>query len=137
MSRAIKRIQQGSKKIVNFYGRNLVKGIRKLIISGKDITSAVEKLIADSLEDIDNRLNKLPQEDSEEDFEEEDDDSGNNILVDYCFGEIYGPNYGIRTLLEFEEECEEGVDCAEDIDVNDEEISNPGNITNRESFILF
>ena len=101
MSRAIKRIQQGSKRIVNFYGRNLVNGIRKLIISGKDITASVEKLIADSLEDIDNRLNKLPQEDSEEDFEEEDDDSGNNILVDYCFGEIYGPNYGIRTLLEF------------------------------------
>ena len=94
-------------------------------------------MISDSLEDIDNRLNKLPQEGSEEDFEEEEDDSGNNILVEYCFGEIYGPNYGIRTLLEFEEECEEGVNCAEDMDVNDDENSIPGSTTDRECLILF
>ena len=129
MSRTVKRIQRGFKRVTDFHGRNMVKGIRKIIQSGQDITKSVEQLITDSLEDIDSRLNKLPQEDADEEFEEEND-SENNILIDYCFGQIYGPNYGIRTLLEFEEECEEGVTCAEDIDASDDLNSNSGDISN-------
>ena len=129
MSRTVKRIQRGFKRVTDFHGRNMVKGIRKIIQSGQDITKSVEQLITDSLEDIDNRLNKLPQEDADEEFEEEND-SESNVLIDYCFGQIYGPNYGIRTLLEFEEECEEGVTCAEDIDASDDLNSNSGDISN-------
>ena len=118
MSRAIRRIKKGFTGIVDFHSRNVVKGIRKLIMSGKNIEQAVTELIVDGLEDIDRRLNKLPEQEFAEDVEDEND-SENNILIDYCYGEIYGPNYGIRTLLEYEEECEEGVNCSEDIDPND------------------
>ena len=72
-------------------------------------------VISDALDDINVRLNQ-PKSDSFFDHEKEQDSSEDNILVNYCFGEILGPNYGIRTLLEYEEECVEGETCDEDID---------------------
>ena len=115
MSKTVKRIERGFKFIIDFHVRNVVKGIEKLIRSGEDVRQSVSKLLSDGLDDIDRRLNKLPT-DSEDEFEDEDDFES-NILINYCFGEIYGPNYGIRTLLEYEEECEED-ECSEDIGVD-------------------
>ena len=45
----------------------------------------------------------------EEDLNEEEE----NALLRYCFADIYGPNFGFRTLVEFSEVCEddEGRSC--------------------------
>ena len=45
----------------------------------------------------------------EEDLDEEEE----NALLRYCFADIYGPNFGFRTLVEFSEVCEddEGRSC--------------------------
>ena len=61
---------------------------------------------------------RLENEDDLDDQEETDDEFDTNVLTDFCFGDIYGPNYGIRTFLEFEEECEEGSTCVKDIDID-------------------
>ena len=47
--------------------------------------------------------------DDEEDLDEEEE----NALLRYCFADIYGPNFGFRTLVEFSEVCEddEGRSC--------------------------
>ena len=38
----------------------------------------------------------------------------------YCFEDLYGPNFGFRSLLEYEKECEEDSDigrrCQEGLD---------------------
>ena len=117
MSKTITRIQRGFQKVVNFHTGNLIKGIQKIFKTGNNIHRSIDKLAADGLKDIDNRLNRQQQEFAE-DEEEEDEDVDTNILVDFCFGEIYGKNYGIRTFLEYEEECQEGVTCAPDINVD-------------------
>ena len=58
--------------------------------------------------------------------EDELDDEEENVLLQFCFGELYGPNYGVRTIIEFDEigDCdEEGVDCdsLDEIEVGDEQ----------------
>ena len=120
MSRAIKRIQKGFEKIISFHSYNVIKGARKILKEGKDFGTnfyqSMEKLIVDGLEDIDNRLNRKTTDEIDDDQVEDDDEFDTNVLTDFCFGEIYGPNYGIRTFLEFEEECDEGSTCSEDID---------------------
>ena len=115
MSKTLKRIERGFKSIIDFHVRNVIDGIQKLIRSGKDVKQSVSKLLSDGWEDIDRRLNKPPT-DSEDEFEDEIEFE-NNVLINYCFDEIYGPNYGIRTLLEYEEECEEG-ECSANIGVD-------------------
>ena len=45
--------------------------------------------------------------DDEEDLNEADE----NVLLRYCFVDIYGPNFGFRTLIEVAEVCEEGRIC--------------------------
>ena len=58
------------------------------------------------------------------------DDEEENALLQYCFGDIYGENYGFRTVIEFDEECEEGeVDC--DLNLEDENIRGEEQFTNR------
>ena len=121
MKRVVKRINRGLEKIVQFYSYNVINGARKILQSGKDFNvkfyQSMEKLITDGIEDIDNRLNKKKIDDfMDDDALVEEDDSETNVLTDYCFGDIYGPNYGIRTFIEFEEECEEGSTCIADIE---------------------
>ena len=120
MARTIKRIQKGIEKVMHFHSYNVVKGVRNILKSGKEFSAnfyhSMEKLVIDGLEDIDSRLNRQENDDVSDDQAEDDDETETNILTDYCFGEIYGPNYGIRTLLEFEEECDEGSTCSADID---------------------
>ena len=120
MSRTIKRIQNGVEKVIHFHTSNVIKGVRNILKSGKDFNAnfyhSMEKLVIDGLEDIDSRLNRQETDDISDDQSEDDDEIETNILTEYCFGEIYGPNYGIRTLLEFEEECNEGSTCSADID---------------------
>ena len=43
----------------------------------------------------------------QEDLEQDEE----NALLRYCFADIYGPNFGFRTLVEFNEVCEEGQSC--------------------------
>ena len=68
--------------------------------------------------------------------EEEDLDEGEeNALLRYCFEDIYGPNFGFRTLVEFDEVCEEvtageaptpGVrQCGNDTDILPEDNLSP------------
>ena len=52
-----------------------------------------------------------------------------NVFLEYCFPDIYGPNFGFSTLIEFEDECIIGQSCTDtgesmDIeeDLNDSEI---------------
>ena len=122
MKRIVKRIQKGFERIMYFHSHNVIKGVRNIIKSGKEFNSnfyeAMKALIYDGIEDIDNRLNKIETDGSFDAQEEDDDDFDTNILTDFCFGDIYGPNYGIRTFLEFEEECEEGSTCVKDIDID-------------------
>ena len=40
-------------------------------------------------------------------------------LLRYCYPLLYGPNYGFRTLVEFDDECPEGDACNEE---NDEQV---------------
>ena len=120
MKRVVKRINKGLEKIVQFHSSNVIKGARKGLQAGKDLNvkfhQSMEKLIIDGLDDIDNRLNEKKIEDFTDDEFDQENDSETNVLTDYCFGEIYGPNYGIRTFIEFEEECEEGSTCIADIE---------------------
>ena len=60
------------------------------------------------------------------DGEEEVDEEEENVLLQYCFGDIYGENYGFRTVVDFDEICEEGVDC----DLNLDE----GNVSSEDEF---
>ena len=39
------------------------------------------------------------------------DDSDDNPLLQYCFSEHYGDNFGVRTLMEYDEECTIGESC--------------------------
>ena len=39
------------------------------------------------------------------------DDFDDSPLLQYCFSEHYGDNYGFRTLLEYDEECTIGENC--------------------------
>ena len=54
--------------------------------------------------------------------------------MQYCFGDIYGENYGFRTIVEFDESCEEGVncDCEDGVDC---ELLEEGGIRGDEQFI--
>ena len=47
------------------------------------------------------------------DDDEDPDEEEENALLRYCFADIYGPNFGFRTLVEFSEVCEddEGRSC--------------------------
>ena len=54
------------------------------------------------------------------DDDEDVDESEQNALLQYCFADLYGANYGFRTLLEYDEECTEGATC----DSNGESIEN-------------
>ena len=133
MKRVVKRINKGLEKIVQFHFNNVIKGARKVLQSGKDFNvkfyQSMEKLIIDGLEDIDDRLNKKRIDDITDDEFDQENDSETNLLTDYCFGEIYGPNYGIRTFIEFEEECEEGSTCKADIDPDSDNEINAANDT--------
>lgn len=57
------------------------------------------------------------------DDEEVLDEEEENALVQYCFSDLYGPNFGFRTRVDFEEQCEVGVDCESNLeeDENDDE----------------
>ena len=37
-----------------------------------------------------------------------------NVFLEYCFPDIYGPNFGYSTLIEFEDECIVGETCTDD-----------------------
>ena len=122
MTRILARMKKGFQRIVHFHSNNVIKGVHNIVKSGKEFDrnfyQSMEKLILDGIEDIDNRLNKIDTDDSFDSQQEDKDDFDTNILTDFCFGDIYGPNYGIRTFLEFEEECDEESTCAEDIDID-------------------
>ena len=120
MKRTYKRIRRGFEKVIDAYLFNLMKGLRVIMKTGNNIHDAIETVISDALHDIDNRINRS-QSDTFLDQDEEQGPSDDNILIDYCFGEINGPNFGIRTLIEYEEECEEGATCGEDINVEAED----------------
>ena len=120
ISRTITRIRKGIKNIINFHQYNVINGLQLIFKKGKDVHQSINSFASDSLKDIDNRLNRQ-HDDTSDEFKEEMKDTSTNILVDYCFGEIFGKNYGIRTFLEYEEECEEGLTCAQDINSNTDE----------------
>ena len=44
------------------------------------------------------------------------DDEDENILNKYCFEDLYGPKFGLRSLLDYEKVCEEGSECQLNID---------------------
>ena len=122
MKRTFKRIRRGFENVFDTYRYNLIRGFGNIIKTADNIHDAMGTVISDALDDINTRLNE-PKSDTVLEQEEEQVSSEDNILVNYCFGEILGPNYGIRTLLEYEEECEEGVTCEEDIDGETEDDS--------------
>jgi hypothetical protein len=37
-----------------------------------------------------------------------------NPLLLYCYSELYGSNYGYRTVIQFDNECFEDLDCEDD-----------------------
>ena len=111
IKRTISQIQRGIENILYGYTYNLTKGIRKIVATAKSI----EKVVSDVIDDIDNRLNRSGYDSFFHEDEEGDEDSEDNVLINYCFGPINGPNYGVRTLITYEEQCEEGTTCAEDI----------------------
>jgi len=122
MERTFQRIQRGFENVVDTYRFNLMKGLRVIMKIGYNIHDSIETVISDALHDIDNRINRS-QGDTFLDQEEEQGPSDDNILVNYCFGEINGPHFGVRTLIEYEEECVEGLTCGEDINDDAEDDS--------------
>ena len=44
------------------------------------------------------------------------DDEDENLLNNYCFEDLYGPKFGLRSLLDYEKVCEEGSECQLKID---------------------
>ena len=108
-------MQRGFENILDAYLYNMVKGVRNIVMATNNIKKTVEQIASDAIDDIDERLNKSGH-DAFLDDEEEEEEPEDNILVNYCFGPIMGSNYGARTLLEYEEECNEGTTCADDID---------------------
>ena len=120
MKKTLSRIQRGLNKILLGYQYNLIKGIRKVVLETKNVYKTVEEVISDALHEIDNRLNRSGYN-SFLDQEEDEEPSEDNLLVEYCFGGIMGPNYGVRTLLEYEEECDENDTCENDIDSSEDE----------------
>ena len=115
MKRTFKRMRHGFERIIDIYTYNLVRGFRNVLHTTNNIQHAIKTVVSDALEDIDRRLNRS-QRDPFLDQEEEQGPSEDNLLVSYCFGAILGPNYGMRTLLEYEEECQIGTTCVEDIE---------------------
>ena len=115
IKRTVKRISRGFENIIDIYRYNLVKGFLNALHTANNIQDEIKTLVTDALNDIDNRLNRS-QRDPFLDQEEEQGPSEDNFLVKYCFGAIFGPNYGLRTLLEYEEECQEGFSCETDIE---------------------
>ena len=113
-------MRKGFTNIINFHSYNVIKGLLIILKRGKDIHQSINTFTSDSLKDIDNRLNR-PHDDISDELKEDSEDSNTNILVDYCFGEVFGNNYGIRSFLEYEEECEEGLTCALDVNPNKHE----------------
>ena len=143
MKRFSKRIQKGFQKLANFYVHNVIKAVTKIVNTGVNIEESAKSIVSDILKDINQRLNR---QDSDLVLEQEDevDESEENALAQFCYGQIFGKNYGIRTFLEYEEECEDGITCKDDIDANltndaeenDLFFAKKGN-TNFQSYLLF
>ena len=59
--------------------------------------------------------------DSDTDPEQQD----YNVFLEFCFPDVFGPNFGFSTLIEFEDECIVGKTCNESGDsISIEEDSN-------------
>ena len=55
------------------------------------------------------------------------------MFLEYCFPDIYGPNFGFSTLIELEDECVIGESCTD----SGESISADDNFDSAESGMLF
>ena len=97
--------------------------MQNIIHAGKISSSAIDGIVQDVIEDIDRRVNHGGIYDEPTFFQDEDDEideEEENVLNQYCFEDLYGPNFGFRSLLEYETECEEDSDigrrCQEGLD---------------------
>ena len=124
MEKTISRIHKGFQNAMFAYQYNLVKGIRNVVMSTNKIKYSIEKVVLDAIEDINRRINTSAFDRLIDEEAEEEETSDSNIIIDYCFGPIMGENYGVRTLLEYEEECQENITCAEDISGDSSETEN-------------
>ena len=118
-SNVLGRISRGFFKIVNGYINGVSTGMQNIIQVGKISSSAIDGIVQDVIEDIDRRVNHGGRDDQDTFFQDEDDkvdQEEENVLEQYCFADLYGPNFGFRSLLEYEKECEEGSECQKDLD---------------------
>ena len=122
VKKIISRIQRGLENVLDAYYYNMIKGIRKVVMAKNTVQKTIGKVISEALEDIDRRLNRSGFDAYIDDEEEEEEPSENDLLVNYCFGPIMGPHFGVRTLLEYEEQCEEGISCESDIESSDDDF---------------
>ena len=113
--------------------------MQNIIHAGKISSSAIDGIVQDVIQDIDRRVNHGGRNDKPTFFQDEDDEideDKENVLNQYCFEDLYGPNFGFRSLLEYEKECEEDSDigrrCQEGLD----EFSDDDNNLDDEGFEL-
>ena len=101
--------------------------MQNIVQAGRISTSAIDGIVKDVIEDIDRRVNHGGKDDEDTFFEDEDEaeEEEENVLNQYCFEDLYAANFGFRSLLEYEKECEEDSECQQGLDAfadeNDDE----------------
>ena len=121
ISSTFSRVIRGANRIISGYALGVMKGINNMLIAGKLAHNAIDSIIKDILEDIDNRINKGRSDEDSSFFQNEDiddlrEEEDENLLNKYCFEDLYGPKFGLRSLLDYEKVCEEGSECQLNID---------------------
>ena len=105
--------------------------MQNIIRAGKISSSAINDIVQDVIEDIDRRVNHGGRDDKPTFFQDEDDEideEEENVLNQYCFEDLYGPNFGFRSLLEYEKECEEDSDTGRRCQQGLDEFSDDNNL---------
>ena len=75
--------------------------MQNIIHAGKISSSAIDGIVQDVIEDIDRRVNHGGRNDKPTFFQDEDgeiDEEKENVLNQYCFEDLYGPNFWISKL---------------------------------------
>lgn len=102
--------------------------MQNIVQVGRISTSAIDGIVKDVIEDVDRRVNHGDSDDEDTFFEDEDEDEDDeNVLNQYCFEDLYAANFGFRSLLEYEKECEEGSECQQGLDAFADEEDNEEN----------
>ena len=123
ITKILGRISRGFYKIVSGYVNGVSTGMENIIRAGKISTSAIDGIVQDVVEDIDRRVNHGGKDEDDTFFQDDDeiDNDEENVLNQYCFEDLYGANFGFRSLLEYEKECEEDSECQVGLDAFSDE----------------